>query len=479
MNTKKLISLLLCSLIFFTQAGCNDNIQPNKTQPQIPVQVELSEAEKKDILTDAYVFTLPLMMEYATFIKATNTVNATNVQAPVNQFIHAANLATADFKDVVTPNVDTVYSQIFLELTDDAVVLEFPKADRFCTVEIMDAYTNCISLIDTTKFENESEKFIFTGTDFKDDIPDGMREIKCPTNLIWIIVRTICNDEADLVNIKAIQNKMDSYTLTQYKNHTTNEKPQGNFDVNNNFIPSNYVLSFSMQDYFELANKLLEKYPPFAADKSMTDKMKKINVGAGLKFDSNIFGENANEIWSELVKGISDTVTAGSIKFIEQNGCWSYMGAPIAEFGTEYAYRGLISLVGLGANPVSVAVYPKATNSTEGARLNGKDDYVIHFEKDGLPNVEEYGFWSITIYNSNNNFLIDNEIDRYCINDRNDVKFNADGSLDILISKDKPENGIENWLPTYEGDYHLVLRVYNPSDDVVNNTWAAPTITKK
>lgn len=479
MNTKKLISLLLCSLIFFTLVGCNDNSKSNKAQSQAPIQIELSEAEKEDILTKAYVFTLPLMMEYSTFIKATNTVKATNVQAPVNQFIHAANLATADFKDVVTPNVDTVYSQIFLDLTDDAVVLEFPKTDRFCTVEIMDAYTNCINLIDTTKFENEIEKFIFTGTGFEDKIPDGLREIKCYTNLVWIIVRTICNDEADLVNIKAIQNKMDSYTLTQHKNHTTDQKAQGTFDEKNNFIPSNYVLTLSMQDYFNLANELLAKYPPFAEDKAMTMEMAKINVGAGLEFDSGIFGDNTNVIWNKLVEGISDTLTADSIKFIEQNGCWSYMGAPIAEFGTEYSYRGLISLVGLGANPVSVAVYPKATYSTDGKRLNGKDDYVIHFEKDGLPNVEVNGFWSITIYNSNNNFLIDNEIDRYCINDRNDVKFNADGSLDILISKDKPENGIENWLPTYDGDYHLVLRVYNPSEDVVNNTWVAPIITKK
>ncbi len=479
MKIKRFISLSLCILMIFTLAGCVKNTQPEKTETQTTAQTELSIEEKKDILADAYVFTLPLMMEYATFVKATNTVEATSVQAPVNQFIHAANLATADFKDVVTPNVDTVYSQIFLELSEDAVILEFPKTDRFCMVEIMDAYTNCIELIDATEFENETEKFIFTGTSFSGEIPQGMVEVKSPTNLAWIIVRTICDNEADLVNVKAVQDKMDSYTLAQYKNSTTEDKPKGTFDEKNNFVPSSYVLTLSMKDYFDFANELLAKYPPFAEDKVMVERIAKINVGAGFEFDSSIFGDDTNEIWTELVSGIADTVTVDSMKFIEQNGCWSYMGAPIAEFGTEYAYRGLISLVGLGANPVSVAVYPKTTNATDGSRLNGKDDYILHFDKDGLPNVEEYGFWSVTIYNSNDNFLIDNELDRYCINDRSDVKFNEDGSLDILISKDKPADGVENWLPTYDGDYHLVLRVYKPSEDVVNNSWTAPSIIKK
>ena len=467
---KRFLSILLCILISLSCIGCVSNTKK---------PADSATEDKQVILKDAFIFTLPLMMEYATYVKATNTVEATSQQAPVNQFIHAENLATAEFKDVVTPNVDTVYSQIFLELSEDAVILEFPKTDRFCMVEIMDAYTNCIDIIDATEFDDETGKFIFTGTNFSEDIPEGMQEIKSPTNLVWIITRTICDNEADLTNVKKVQEKMDSYTLSQYINGTTEDKPKGKFDEKNNFVPSNYVLTLSIQDYFDRANELLEKYPPFEADKDMVERIKTINVGAGLDFDKSLFGENADEIWINIVKNISDDVTADAMSFIEKNGCWSYMGAPIAEFGTEYAYRGLISLVGLGANPVSVAVYPKATNASDGSRLNGKDDYIIHFDKEGLPKVQEYGFWSITIYNSNDNFLIDNEIDRYCINDRSNVRFNEDGSLDILISKDKPEADMENWLPAYDGDYHLVFRVYKPSEEVVNNSWTTPTINKK
>ena len=78
-----------------------------------PEQIKLFSArcEEKALLEEAYIFTLPLMMMDATYKKMTNTVKATSLQAPVNQLVHAEQLATSEFKNVVTPNVDTIYSQ--------------------------------------------------------------------------------------------------------------------------------------------------------------------------------------------------------------------------------------------------------------------------------------------------------------------------------------------------------------------------------
>lgn len=162
--------------------------------------VTLTEDEKTALLEKAYIFTLPLMMTDATVTAATNTVEVTGTKAPANRFIHAEALATAEFKNVVTPNVDTIYSQMMLDLSDDAVIIELPKTERFCTVQLLDAYTNCVDVIDASKFENESEKFIFTGVNFDGEIPEGMKQIEYPTSMGWIIIRTICFDKADEAN---------------------------------------------------------------------------------------------------------------------------------------------------------------------------------------------------------------------------------------------------------------------------------------
>jgi hypothetical protein len=154
------------------------------------------------------------------------------------------------------------------------------------------------------------------------------------------------------------------------------------------------------------------------------------------------------------------------------------MGEPIAEFGEEYAYRAMVSIMGLGANPVYVAVYPRTNIDSDGDRLTGTNKYILHFEKDQLPPVTGNGFWSVTAYTSKDNFLIDNEIDRYCINDRSEVKFNQDGSLDIYVQAEKPLGNESNWLPVTEEDFHLFLRVYLPDESVVTGQWKAPLILK-
>ena len=131
----------------------------------------------------------------------------------------------------------------------------------------------------------------------------------------------------------------------------------------------------------------------------------------------------------------------------------------------------MVALVGLGANTVDVAIYPKTHTDAAGAALTGEKTYTIHFET--LPPTLEGGFWSVTAYNEEN-FLIDNPIDRYCVNDRSAYRLNEDGTLDITLSKEAPEDP-SNWLPVSDGEFHLFMRIYLP-DMTALETWEAPVI---
>lgn len=436
-------------------------------------------SDKKARLQDAFIFTLPLMMVDATSTKFTNTVEATAEQAPINQMFHAAELVDAAFTDIVTPNTDTIYSQAFLDLSADAVIFEFPKTDRFCTVQILDAYTNTVVILNLVRLSGDKTKFILTGPNFNGAIPAGMTPVACPTNLVWVLIRTICNDKDDVANVAAIQKKMDSYTLAQYESHTTSHRPKGVYREEHNFIPVQYVFSMSLETYFERANQLMLQNPPAPADRQMLERLAEIHVGPGLTFDKERLGKDADVLWTEILQNAAAYCVGNSLQYMVKNGSWSYFGKPIAEFGTAYVYRALIALAGLGANPVSVAIYPKGEYDSAGERLNGSNKYVLHFEAGQLPPVQTYGFWSVTAYNSSNDLLIDNEIDRYCINDRSPVICNADGSLDIYCQTERPrEDRVANWLPVAKGDFHFILRVYLPEAAAIHAQWPAPTITK-
>jgi hypothetical protein len=70
---------------------------------------------------------------------------------------------------------------------------------------------------------------------------------------------------------------------------------------------------------------------------------------------------------------------------------------------------------------------------------------VLHFEKDELPPVE--AFWSITMYDAEG-FQVANPLERFAIGDRDDLTYNADGSLDIYMQHESPgDDKASNWLP--------------------------------
>lgn len=464
---KKLICYLLLMMLTFSMA------------PMSFAEDEVT--DKTALLKDAVIYTMPMMMVKATEIKVTNTETASWTQAPINQLVKVPVLADAAAKDVVTPNVDTIYTQAMIDLLQDAVVLELPKTDRFSIMQFMDAYTSTITIIDCMDFENDSETFLLTGPFWQGEVPEGMTQIKCPSNMVWMLGRTICADFEDSANVRAIQAEMDMYTLSAYLNGTAAEKPNGTFVEEENFIPRNFVLSRTMEQYFDIANQLMLANPPAAADAAHVAAFAAINVGPGMEFDPSIFGteEETAALWAQTIQAVFAQITMDAAPFAVKNGPWQMSGDPLGIWGTEYGYRAAVSVVALGANPIDMAVYPNTSTDSAGDPLSGENKYIIHIDADAFPPTYENGFWSITAYNEYN-YLIENEIGRYAIKNNTPYVLNEDGSLDIYVQAEKPtdDKQLANWLPVSEGVFQLYLRVYLPTDEILSNEWVMPSITK-
>ena len=437
-------------------------------------------ADVWDTVKEAYVFCFPLVLMDATKTVGTNTVEATANKAPENQFLHAQALANAKFRQVVTPNVDTLYSQLFLNLSDDAVVIEKPAADRFLSLEIMDAWSNCVTVLGTGgKNDTEEERtYLLTGPNFTGTVPAGMKQVKMPTAIGWILGRTVCSPtEDDYAKVHAIQKGLTAKTLTIYK--SGGEMPKGTEDPANEFTPIKHVQEMSAKEFFDKVNELLKVNPPSPKDGEKMEKLETINVGAGLSFDVKILEDADGAKWKAMTGSIRNELLASVKKdgYAKQIGAFNFFAEPIAEFGKAYDYRGLVAIDAFGANPTYIAIYPSANIDDDGNKLNAQNSYVLHFDK--VPPVKKHGFWSVTAY-GDDNFLIDNELNRYCINDRSGAKVNDDGSLDIYLQSTKPSDAakVSNWLPVGTAGFHLHLRIYLPEDSTLDGTWTWPTIKK-
>lgn len=455
---KKIVMLLLCMVMLLS--GCAGIADPEKTS-SVEQQVDVWET-----IEEAYTYAFPLVLMDATKTSATNTVEAMPGKAPVNQFMHGIALANAQFKNVVTPNVDTIYSQVWYDLSEEPIVYVLPETDRFCKVQVLDAWTNTVAVLD------RAGAYAITRSTWNGDLPEDVTRIDVPTDMAWSITRTVLSGEADLPNVYAIQAEMKLMPLSAYLSGGAYQPPEGSYQEENNYVPINQVLSLDPATFFSKANALMESNPPSVADAEVLEKLAAVRVGPGMEFDTSVLTGDIQASWKEMLQGLRPKLAAEGMRFSNQLGQWSYFGAPIGDFGTEYAYRALVAIAGLGANTVEVALYPKTEKDADGNPLTGEKSYILHFES--YPQVLDGGFWSITAY-GDDDFLIDNPIDRYCINDRSGLKKNDDGSVDVILSKDAPAD-TTNWLPVGDGGFHLYMRIYTPDMDAIK-TWTAPTIT--
>jgi hypothetical protein len=154
---------------------------------------------------------------------------------------------------------------------------------------------------------------------------------------------------------------------------------------------------------------------------------------------------------------------------------WQMITKSIGVYGNDYLQRATINLIGLGANPYDQAVYPLNISDKNGKAPVGEKKYIMHFEKDQIPPVE--AFWSITMYDAHG-FPVPNKLKRYAIGDRDDLKFNPDGSLDIYMQHTSPGKEKEsNWLPTpAKGKLGITMRLYAPKDSVLDGEWKPPYV---
>jgi hypothetical protein len=427
----------------------------------------LNEAEQWDLLSEAYRYTFPLVLMDLTMKSATNTETADSAgHAPVNQLIHSQHLADADSKMVVTPNVDTVYTQAWLDLSAGPMIFVLPETNRFCMTQVLDAWTNTPAAL-------KSGSYLLARTGYAGPVPEGTALVVIPTSMAWLITRTLINDEADMENVRIIQNGMRLLPLNCHENKEAYVPPKGEYQEENNAVPINAIFSMTPQQYFSAANTLMASNPSPAADADALARFAALKIGPGLSFDAGALQGDIQANWKQMIEEMKEIVTAKGDEYQVKLGDWSYFGDPIARFGTAYDYRAMIALGGLGANPIDIAIYAKTAVDVNQKTLNGQNHYVLHF--DTLPPVQEGGFWSVTAYGSDD-FLIANELNRYCINDRSAFVLNEDGSLDIRLSATAPEKQ-SNWLPVGTDDFHLFLRIYLPDTEAVNESWTAPSVT--
>jgi hypothetical protein len=438
----------------------------------------VSADQAAEIAVGAYVFGYPLVLMDVTRQVMTAVPKAGAREAPVNQLVHIREFPDPTFTEVVSPNADTLYSTAWLDLTKEPIILSVPDVGkRYYLMEMLDTWTNVFAAPGTRTTGNGRGDFAIVGPQWKGKLPADVKEIKSPTNMIWLLGRTQTNGKEDYAAVRSIQ---DQYKLTPLSAWGRDYKPPDNAPVaagvDMKTPPVEQVAKMDAATFFARLNTLMKDNPPSNADASAVNSFAAIGVAPGTPFDL----KSLDQVVAKSVEGSVKTAQAKIVAEARKphgkkvNG-WDVM-TNLGRYGTDYLFRSVVAIVGLGANLPEDAIYPRATEDTDGQPLTGANSYVVHFPKGQLPPVN--AFWSLTMYNSKQ-FFVQNPINRYAIGDRDKLKFNDDGSLTINIQHESPGKEKEsNWLPAPADQFNMFMRLYWPKKEIEDGAWKMPGVER-
>jgi hypothetical protein len=437
-----------------------------------------TEAEAAALATEGYVYGYPLVTMEFTRRVMTNTAEPKGTHAPMGQFVRMREYPDAKFRDVTAPNADTLYSTAWLDLAKEPYLLSLPDmGDRYFLMPMLDGWTNVFEVPGTRTTGNKAQAYAITGPGWTGALPAGVKELKSPTNMVWILGRTYCTGTPE--DYKACHAVMDRYDLRPLSAHgKPYTPPAGKVDPATDMKTAvrEQVNRLDGAAYFGLLAKLMADNPPAKDDAPVLEKLAKIGVVPGKPFD-------VSRLAPAVARGVATAPKAGVEKIMAhfkaagklENG-WTFT-TKAGLYGTDYLQRALITAIGLGANRPQDAVYPTSTEDAAGKKYSGANRYVIHFEKGQTPPVN--AFWSITMYDAGY-FFVANPLNKYTVSPRNDLKYNPDGSLDLYIQHESPGKDREaNWLPAPAGEFVLMMRLYYPKEkapSILDGSWTIPPV---
>ena len=464
-------------------SGCatkNDAVsQADKTEKNAP-----GIAETKDIAEEGFIYGLPIVMNYAVMYAYSVDQNSGQFKAPFNQIKNEARVFTYEDTAIVTPNSDTPYSALWLDLRAEPIVLSVPAVEKERYYSVMLCDGNCFNYgyIGSRATGNEAGDYLVAGPDWQGATPPGIKKVFHSTTQFSVAgYRTQLFNPDDMPNVIKIQSGYQVQPLSAYLH-----QPAPPAAPAINFPPINAAMVKT--NFFQYLDFALQFAPPGPEEMDIRAKLARIGIGAGKTFNfEDLDLEHKIEVGLGMKDGDAkvEKYLADGVKDVNGWKIGSWFGDR-SFYDGNWLKRAAAAKGGIYGNDSVEATYPLTKTLADGEPLNGsKHNYTLTFAAGQFPPVN--AFWSVTMYDGKTQFLIKNPINRYLINSPMlpGMKMNDDGSLTLYIQKDSPGADKEsNWLPAPDDTIYLVLRLYWPKTEPPSilpageGTWKPPGIVK-
>jgi hypothetical protein len=435
-------------------------------------------AALSELAAEAFFYGFPLVFDLEQVERITRRGIGSVPAAAFNVFGHADRLAGPE-EQFVSINNDTVYSIANVDVSGGPVQLEVPDArGRYYVMQFVDAWTNNFAYVGHRATGTDAGSFLLVAPDWNDEAPAGTTVIRFPTAAATIVGRWAVDGEADMPTVRKLQG-----TLKLTPTSTGRGLPEPDPAVAEDLR------------FFEQLRVWMQEFPPAARDRDYQRRFEPLGLFAA---ESPFTAAE-----SELAAGLRAGLAMGREKMEQilrhmsgpkQNGwnlAYHVFDYNLDFFGVgalddaewklpddpgRYVARALAARAGLWGNHGYEAAYAMVYVDTDGNELDGSQSYELRFSSPPPCGA----FWSVTMYDTPDFYLVANPIDRYSIGDRTPgLLHDGDGSLTIVMQPEEPTSPARraNWLPTPSGPFRPILRIYEPDAAVFDRRYELPPIT--
>jgi hypothetical protein len=475
----KLRMLTISVAALLLMSGC----AKGGTAPSSPTAaVAPTPNEAAAIAKEAYIYAFPMMENYRTMYVQAIDRTAPGYTGGFNELVHKSELLGPEFKDIVRPNNDTMYSFAWLDLRAQPVVITVPEIrNRYYSVQLVDTFTHNFAYIGTRATGTDAGSYVIAGPEWKGTKPANARAVfQSEGSFVYCIIRTEVGGPNDVGAVVALQKQYRVTPMNVFLGRAAAPLAPGIT------FPSYNPSRAKSAAFIDLLNFLLTEVVIAAEEEEVMDRFSRIGIRAGALGASRSLNP---ELRDALERGVGQGMVAidkaaydpsqlQGVSVREGHG-WQAMAGifgPGEVMRTKYLARAVAATVGLYGNDVEEAYYPIANTDASSDSLDGsKHRYVMRFEKDELPAVD--AFWSMTMYSLPDQLMVSNPIARYSIGDRSKLKRGKDGSLTIYVQHQSPGNEKSgNWLPAPNGAFSLQFRMYLPKPESLDPLYLPPPV---
>jgi hypothetical protein len=434
--------------------------------------------ELTEIAVEAYVFLYPLVNMDVFRRQATNIESGQRPAfGPMNMFNHMRAYPPGDMKVVARPNFDTLYSSVWLDLTAGPVVVSAPDTHgRLFLLQMMDMWTDAFGVPGSGSRGTAAGHFGAVPPGWQGELPPGVERVDAPTPYVWIFGRTQTNGPADYEAVNQVQDGYVVTPLSQWGRDPESVEVTIDPTVDMTTPVKAQVDAMPAATYFRYAAELMALHRPHLSDWSVVARMRRLGIEAGRHVQFDALDQAVREALEQAPAAGQQAMRDKLPTLGRRVNGWQMVTDTVGVYGNYYMKRALLTILGMGALPPEESIYPIAFSDADGAPLDGGHDYVLHFDRPELPPAD--AFWSITMYDQDG-FQVANPLDRFALGDRDPLRYNADGSLDMHVQHESPGAGDEaNWLPSAAGPFGLTMRLYHPRPEALDGRWSPPPVRR-